>query len=63
MLDTISIRIISTSFSEKAELELLTGVSRQDYEVFMDELWEPLVAADLRLKFHLKNFATPSPID
>lgn len=41
-------RIISISFSTKAELELLTGVIREDYEVFMKELWEPLVAANLR---------------
>ena len=40
--------MISTSFSEKAELELLTGVTYQDYDEFMNELWEPLVAANLR---------------
>uniref|UniRef100_A0A0P6E9S3 Ss-alanyl conjugating enzyme n=1 Tax=Daphnia magna TaxID=35525 RepID=A0A0P6E9S3_9CRUS len=47
------IRIISHSFSEKAELELLTGVTREDYEIFMEELWEPLVAAEL--SFVLKD--------
>jgi hypothetical protein len=40
--------MICTSFSEKAELELLTGVQYQDYDEFMNELWEPLVAANLR---------------
>ena len=41
--------MISVSFSKKAELELLTGVIQEDYEVFMNELWDPLVAANLRL--------------
>lgn len=41
-------RIISSSFSEKAELELLTGVTFDDYQIFMTNLWEPLVAANLR---------------
>ncbi len=41
-------RMICVSFSEKAELELLTGVKYEDYDEFMNELWEPLVAAKLR---------------
>ncbi|XP_057376385.1 beta-alanyl-bioamine nonribosomal peptide synthetase ebony-like isoform X2 [Daphnia carinata] len=41
------IRIVSRCFSEKSELDLLIGVTRQDHEIFMEELWEPLVAAGL----------------
>ncbi len=41
-------RIISTSFSEKAELELLTHVMYEDYDDFMHEIWDPLLDANLR---------------
>jgi len=41
-------RIICTSFSEKGELELLTNATHADYDVFINDIWKPLVAADLR---------------
>ncbi|XP_045028498.1 tyrocidine synthase 3 [Daphnia magna] len=51
MLDTSVkedvIRIISLCFSEKSELDLLTGVTREDHEIFLGELWESVVAAEL----------------
>lgn len=40
-------RIICTSFSEKGELELLTNATHADYDVFINDIWKPLVAADL----------------
>ncbi|KAI9561851.1 hypothetical protein GHT06_012813 [Daphnia sinensis] len=51
MLDTSvkedAISIISRCFSEKSELDLLVGVTREDHEIFLGELWEPVVAANL----------------
>ena len=47
--------MICVSFSEKAELELLTGVTYEDYDEFMNELWEPLVAAKLRFDWLLSS--------
>ena len=52
---TRDVRIISTSFSTKAELELLTYATYEDYAIFMNDLWEPLVAAEL--SFVLKDDA------
>ena len=43
-------RIICTSFSTKAELELLTNVTYDDYVDFMNDIWQPLLAADLRFE-------------
>lgn len=41
-------RIIGKSFSQKEILAVLAGAGYQDFEAFFDEVWEALVAANLR---------------
>lgn len=55
-------RIICTSFSEKGELELLTNATYADYDVFINDIWEPLVAADLRYPVSTFNNLFPSKL-
>ncbi len=35
-------------FSQKGDLELLTGVTYEDYEALVPDLWEPILLANLR---------------
>ena len=56
-------RIICTSFSEKGELELLTNATYADYDVFINDIWEPLVAADLRYSTTPSNASNGFPLN
>lgn len=35
-------------FSQKGDLELLTGVTYEDYEALVPDLWDPILNANLR---------------
>jgi hypothetical protein len=50
-------RIICECFSQKGDLELLTGVTYEDYQVLVPALWDPIMAANLRY-LHLFSFVS-----
>lgn len=41
-------RMMCECFSQKGDLELLTGVTYEDYEALVPDLWEPILLANLR---------------
>lgn len=42
-------------FTQKGDLEILTGVTYEDYEALIPDLWEPLLSANLRY-YKIKGF-------
>lgn len=48
-------------FSQKGDLELLTGVKYEDYEPLLDDVWQHFLDVNLRYTQHL-SFHRVSPL-
>ena len=44
----VLLRMMCECFSLKGDLELLTGVTYDDYYALVPDLWQPILAANLR---------------